>query len=66
MRKFLSVVKHEYKKIVLKWSFLIATLLFPLLAGAFAIVPALIFSIKGEATRLIVVDPTDKIATRIK
>jgi ABC-2 type transport system permease protein len=66
MRKFLSVVKHEYKKIVLKWSFLIATLLFPLLAGAFAIVPALIFSIKGEATRIIVVDQTGKIAPRIK
>lgn len=66
MRKFLSVVKHEYKKIVLKWSFLIATLLFPLLAGAFTVVPALIFSIKGEGTRLVIVDQTGKIAPRIK
>ncbi|MGI8469261.1 MAG: ABC transporter permease [Pyrinomonadaceae bacterium] len=66
MKKFLAVVKHEYKKIVLKWTFLIATLLFPLLAGAFAVVPALIFSIKGEATRLVVVDQTGKIAPRIK
>lgn len=66
MKKFLSVVKHEYKKIVLKWSFLIATLLFPVLAGAFAVVPALIFSIKGDATRVVVVDPTGKLAPRIR
>ncbi|MEJ7861446.1 MAG: ABC transporter permease [Pyrinomonadaceae bacterium] len=66
MRKFLSVVKHEYKKIVLKWSFLLATLLFPLLAAAFAVVPALIFSIKGEATRIIVADQTGKIASRVR
>ncbi|MCY7376779.1 MAG: ABC transporter permease [Pyrinomonadaceae bacterium] len=66
MRKFLAVVKHEYKKIVLKWTFLIATLLFPLIAAAFAVVPALIFSIKGDATRIIVVDQTGKIAPRIK
>ena len=66
MKKFLAVVKHEYKKIVLKWSFLIATLLFPLIAGAFAVVPALIFSIKGDATKIVVVDQTGKIAPRIK
>ncbi len=46
MRKFLAVVKHEYKKIVLKWSFLLVTLLFPVLSAAFAVVPALLFSIK--------------------
>ncbi|CAN5494638.1 ABC transporter permease [soil metagenome] len=66
MKKFLAVVKHEYKKVVLKWSFLIATLLFPVLAAAFAVVPALIFSIKGEATRIIIVDQTGKIAPRIR
>ena len=33
MRKFLAVVKHEYKKIVLKWTFLIGTLLFPVIAA---------------------------------
>jgi ABC-2 type transport system permease protein len=66
MKKFLSVVKHEYKKIVLKWSFLIATLLFPVMAGAFAVVPALIFSIKGEATRVVVVDQSGKLAPRIR
>ena len=66
MQKFLAVVKHEYKKIVLKWTFLIATLLFPLIPAAFAVVPALIFSIKGDATRLVIVDQTGKIAPRLK
>src|SRR5205085_5254476 len=66
MRKFLAVVKHEYKKIVVKWTFLLGTLLFPILGACFALVPALIFSIKGEPTRIIIVDPTNKIAPRLK
>ena len=66
MRKFLAVVKHEYKKIVLKWSFIIGTLLFPLIAAGFAIVPAIIFSIKGEPTRIAVVDQSGRIAPRLK
>lgn len=66
MRKFFAVVKHEYKKVVYKWSFLIGTLLFPLLAAMFAIVPAIIFSMKGEATRLIVVDQSRKLENRLK
>jgi len=66
MKKFLAVVKHEYKKIVLKWSFLLATLLFPVLAAAFAIVPALLFSIKSEPTRIAVVDQTGRVTPRIK
>ncbi len=45
---------------------MIGTLLFPVLAAGFAIVPALIFSIKGEATRIVVVDQTGKIAPRLK
>lgn len=66
MRKFLAVVKHEYKKIVLKWTFLIGTLLLPLIASLFAIVPAIIFSLKGEPTRIVIVDPSGKIAPRIE
>ncbi|HEX8639503.1 MAG TPA: ABC transporter permease [Pyrinomonadaceae bacterium] len=66
MRKFLAVVKHEYKKIILKWSFLIGTLLLPVLFAGFAVVPAIIFSIKGEPTRIAVVDLTGKIAARLK
>ena len=66
MQKFLAVVKHEYKKVVLKWSFLIGTLLLPFLAACFAVVPAIIFSLKGEPTRIVVVDPTGKIEPRLK
>jgi ABC-2 type transport system permease protein len=66
MRKFLAVVKHEYKKVVLKWSFLIGTLLLPFLAVVFAIVPAIIFSIKGDPTRVIIADASGKIAQRLK
>lgn len=66
MRKFLAVVKHEYKKVVLKWSFLIGTLMLPVLAIVFSVVPALIFSIKGEPTRMAIIDPTGQVATRLK
>ena len=67
MRKFLAIVKHEYKKIVFTWAFLIGTLLPPLLASMFAIVPAMIFSIKGEPPRISVVDLTGgRVATRFK
>ena len=59
MKKFLAVVKHEYKKIVLKWTFLIATLLFPLIAVGFAVIPALIFSSQGDVMRMVVVDHDD-------
>ncbi len=66
MRKFLAVVKHEYRKIVLRWAFLLGTLLFPLIAACFAVVPAIIFSIKGEPTRIAVIDRSGKIAPRLK
>ena len=66
MRKFLAVVKHEYRKIVLKWTFLIGTLLLPVIGACFAIVPAVIFSIKGEPTRIVIVDKTNKIAPRLR
>lgn len=66
MRKFLAVVKHEYRKIVVKWTFLLGTILFPFLMVCFALIPALIFSIKGEPTRIVIVDPSNKIAPRLK
>ena len=66
MRKFLAVVKHEYRKVVLKWSFLIGTLLFPVMAAGFAIVPAMIFSLQGEATRIAIADPAGKIEPRLR
>ncbi|NOT47834.1 MAG: hypothetical protein HOP17_08800, partial [Acidobacteria bacterium] len=66
MRKFLAVVKHEYKKVVLKWSFLIGTLLLPFLAACFAFVPLIIFSLKGEPTRIAVADTSGKILPRLQ
>lgn len=66
MRKFFAVVKHEYKKIVFKWAFLLGTLLFPVIGACFALVPAIIFSLKGEPTRLAVVDREKKILPRLK
>lgn len=51
---------------VFKWSFLIATFLLPLLVGGFSLVPMLIFSMKGEPTRIAVVDPTGKILPRLQ
>ena len=66
MRKFLAVVKHEYKKVVLKWSFLIATLMLPLFAAIVGVVPALVFSIKGDPTRIVVIDTNGKIEPRLK
>lgn len=64
--KFVAIVKHEYKKVVLKWSFLIGTLLLPVLAGVFTLVPMIIFSLKGDPTRIAVVDPSGKILSRIQ
>ena len=66
MRKFWAVVKHEYKKIVLKWTFLIGTFLFPVFIAILGTVPALIFSIKGEPTRIAIVDPSGRVGQRIK
>lgn len=66
MRKFLAVVKHEYRKIVMKWTFLAGTLLFPILGIGFAVVPALLFSLRGEPTRLVVVDRSQRIEPRLR
>ena len=66
MKKFLAVVKHEYKKIVIKWAFVLGTLLFPVIMAGFAVVPALIFSIKGEPSRVAIIDQSGKIAARLK
>jgi len=66
MRKFLAVVRYEYRKVVLRWAFLIGTFLFPVLAAGFGVVPALIFSMKSELTRIAIVDPTGEILPRLK
>ena len=66
MKKFLAVLKREYKKVVFTWTFLITTFLMPLLAAFFIVVPMLIFSIEGEQTRIAIIDPSGKIAGRLK
>lgn len=66
MRKFLAVTRREYKKVVFTWTFLVGTLLAPLIASLFAVVPMLIFSIKGDAVRLAIVDRNGTVAARLK
>ena len=66
MRKFLAVVKREYFKIVWSWAFIIGTLLAPLIASMFAVVPALMFSIKGDAQRIAIVDQSGRVGARLK
>lgn len=66
MRKFLAIVRHEYRKVVFKWTFLIGTLLFPVLGLGFAVVPALIFSLKGDPTRIVIVDPSGNVLPRLE
>jgi ABC-2 type transport system permease protein len=66
MRKFKAVLLHEYKKIVLKWTFLLSTFLLPLAGLAFTFIPAFLFSMEGDATRLVVVDESGKILPRLR
>ncbi len=66
MRKFLAVVRHEYRKIIMRWAFLIGTFVMPLMLGAFSLVPVLIFSLNSETTRVAVVDRSGKILPRLK
>jgi ABC-2 type transport system permease protein len=67
MRKFLAVVRREYKKVVFTWAFLIGTLVAPLIASMFAVVPMIIFSIKGDVQRIAVVDQSGgKVGARFK
>ncbi|HEX8370619.1 MAG TPA: ABC transporter permease [Pyrinomonadaceae bacterium] len=66
MRKFLAVVRREYKKVVFSWAFLIGTLLAPFIAAMFGVVPMLMFSIKGETQRIAVVDRAGTVAARLK
>lgn len=61
MRKFLAVVKREYSKLVWAKTFIVGTLLAPLMSIGFMVVPALIFSIEGDAVRVAVVDQSGKL-----
>ncbi|MDQ3323842.1 MAG: hypothetical protein M3525_15615, partial [Acidobacteriota bacterium] len=66
MRKFLAVTKREYRKVVFSWTFLVGTLLAPFIAAMFAVVPALIISVKSDVQKIAVVDQSGKIGQRLK
>ncbi len=65
MRKFFAVLKREYLKLVWSRTFVIGTLLAPLMAIGFTVVPALIFSIEGAPTRVAIVDRSGKLFSPI-
>ncbi|MEZ5347027.1 MAG: ABC transporter permease [Pyrinomonadaceae bacterium] len=66
MQKFFAVLKREYKKVVFTWTFVITTLLLPLIAALSFVLPMLIFTIEGDSTRIAVADPTGKIYERLR
>ena len=67
MTKFLAVVKREYLTRVRTKMFIVATVLGPVMILVFTIVPALIFQLKaGGATRLAVIDQSDKMYDRVR
>ena len=65
MQKFLAVLKREYKKVVFTWTFLITTFLMPVIAGCFVLVPAFIFSMEGDQTRIAIADKNGNISERL-
>jgi ABC-2 type transport system permease protein len=66
MRKFLAVVKREYLKIVWSKTFVVSTLLAPVFMIVVSFAPMLMLSLKGDAVRLVIVDPSGKIAGRLR
>lgn len=67
MTKFLAIVKREYLKRVRTKSFIVATLLGPLLMLAFIFVPVL-FALLGsnEPVRIAVVDQSGRMYERVR
>jgi ABC-2 type transport system permease protein len=59
MNKFLAVVKREYVQRVRTKLFVVMTVLGPILLMVFTVVPGMLMTIKGDATRIAVVDQTD-------
>ncbi|MFN2578661.1 MAG: ABC transporter permease [Pyrinomonadaceae bacterium] len=66
MKKLFAVVKREYVQRVRTKFFVIATILGPLLMGAFTVVPALMFGMRsGGPTRVVIIDQTGKVYARV-
>lgn len=68
MTKFLAVVKREYLTRVRTKMFIVFTVLGPLMVFLFTVVPALIATIKPNATRIAIVDRTggEKMYERVR
>lgn len=66
MRKFWAIVKREYFKIVWTKVFILTTLLAPVGMLAVSLMPMLMFSIKGNAVRMAVVEEDGKIYQRLQ
>src|SRR5438270_1566371 len=66
MKKFLAVIRREYIQRVRTKFFIVATILGPLMMGAFTVVPALMFSHRsGGPMRLAIIDQTGRMYQRI-
>ncbi len=66
MRKFLAVTKREYFKIVWTKTFIVSTILAPVFMLGVSFAPMLMMTMRGEAVRLVVVDPSGKVAARVR
>jgi ABC-2 type transport system permease protein len=66
MRKFLAVTKREYFKIVWTKTFIVSTILAPVFMAVVSFAPMLMLTLKGNAVRLVIVDPSGSIAGRIR
>jgi ABC-2 type transport system permease protein len=67
MKKLLVIVKREYWNRLRTKSFVISTLLGPLIIVSFAVVPGLLFSLRtGGATKVAVVDETGRMYEAVR
>lgn len=67
MKKLFTIIKREYLSRVRTKGFIIATLLLPVSMVVFTVVPALLMNLKtGDATRLMIVDGSDRIAAPLE
>ena len=67
MKKLLTIIKREYLTRVNSKAFIFSTILGPIVMVAFMVVPVLIAMMEtGEATRLAIVDQTDRIFDRVR
>lgn len=66
MRKVLTIIKREYKEAVYKKSFLILTLLMPVLMIGMAVLPSLLVMMETKKqTRVHIIDQTDWLFTEL-